>query len=57
MTHAKNIAASTKARLQNVAAKRDENFNQLLTRYGFVRLPQPNLDSNDIGINISFPLE
>ena len=34
----KNIAASVKARLQNVAGKRGEDFNLLLLRYGIERL-------------------
>ena len=38
MKNIKNIAASVKARLQNVAAKRDEDFNLLLLRYGIERL-------------------
>ena len=38
MTAPKNLAASVKARLQNVATQRDESFNLLLTRYGIERL-------------------
>lgn len=38
MTAPKNIAASVKARLQNVARKRGEDFNLLLVRYGIERL-------------------
>ncbi|MEO6750808.1 MAG: nucleotidyl transferase AbiEii/AbiGii toxin family protein [Opitutus sp.] len=38
MTGPKNIAASVKARLQNVAGKRGEDFNLLLLRYGIERL-------------------
>ena len=38
MKNVKNIAASVKARLQNVAAKRGEEFNLLLIRYGIERL-------------------
>lgn len=34
----KNLAASVKARLQNVAARRGEDFNLLLLRYGIERL-------------------
>lgn len=34
----KNISASVKARLQNVAATRGEDFNLLLLRYGIERL-------------------
>jgi predicted nucleotidyltransferase component of viral defense system len=35
---AKQLAASVKARLQNVAAKRGDEFNLVLTRYGIERL-------------------
>jgi predicted nucleotidyltransferase component of viral defense system len=38
MTAPKNIAASVKARLQNVASKRGDDFNLLLVRYGIERL-------------------
>jgi len=38
MSATKNIAASVKARLQNVAGKRGEDFNLLLLRYGIERL-------------------
>ena len=38
MNGPKNIAASVKARLQNVASKRDDDFNLLLLRYGIERL-------------------
>ena len=38
MNGPKNIAASVKARLQNVAVKRGEDFNLLLLRYGIERL-------------------
>ncbi|HKB89960.1 MAG TPA: nucleotidyl transferase AbiEii/AbiGii toxin family protein [Opitutaceae bacterium] len=38
MNAPKNIAASVKARLQNVAAKRGDDFNLLLLRYGIERL-------------------
>jgi hypothetical protein len=38
MSAPKNIAASVKARLQNVAAKRGDDFNLLLLRYGIERL-------------------
>jgi hypothetical protein len=38
MTAPKNLAASVKARLQNVATQRGESFNLLLTRYGIERL-------------------
>ena len=38
MSAPKNIAASVKARLQNVAGKRGEDFNLLLLRYGIERL-------------------
>ena len=38
MNGPKNIAASVKARLQNVAGKRGEDFNLLLLRYGIERL-------------------
>ena len=38
MSAPKNIAASVKARLQNVADKRGEEFNLLLLRYGIERL-------------------
>jgi hypothetical protein len=38
MSASKNIAASVKARLQNVAGKRGEDFNLLLLRYGIERL-------------------
>jgi len=38
MKDIKNIAAAVKARLQNVASKRNENFNLLLLRYGIERL-------------------
>ncbi len=38
MSAPKNIAASVKARLQNVAAQRGESFNLLLLRYGIERL-------------------
>lgn len=34
----KNLAASVKARLQNEAARRDDDFNLLLLRYGIERL-------------------
>lgn len=34
----KNLAASVKARLQNEAARRGEEFNLLLLRYGVERL-------------------
>ncbi|MBC8041778.1 MAG: nucleotidyl transferase AbiEii/AbiGii toxin family protein [Opitutaceae bacterium] len=34
----KNLAASVKARLQNEAVRRDEDFNLLLLRYGIERL-------------------
>ena len=38
MSAPKNSAASVKARLQNVAGKRGEDFNLLLLRYGIERL-------------------
>ena len=38
MSGSKNIAASVKARLLNVAAKRGEEFNLVLARYGIERL-------------------
>lgn len=38
MSAPKNLAASVKARLQNVAGKRGEDFNLLLLRYGIERL-------------------
>jgi hypothetical protein len=38
MTAPKNLAASVKARIQNVATQRGESFNLLLTRYGIERL-------------------
>ncbi len=38
MNAPKNISASVKARLQNVAATRGEDFNMLLLRYGIERL-------------------
>ena len=38
MNAPKNISASVKARLQNVAATRGEDFNLLLLRYGIERL-------------------
>lgn len=38
MSGSKNIAASVKARLLNVAAKRGEEFNLILARYGIERL-------------------
>ena len=38
MNTPKNISASVKARLQNVAATRGEDFNLLLLRYGIERL-------------------
>ena len=38
MNAPKNISASVKARLQNVAAKRGEDFNLMLLRYGIERL-------------------
>jgi hypothetical protein len=38
MNGPKNLAASVKARLQNVAGKRGEDFNLLLLRYGIERL-------------------
>lgn len=38
MSAPKKIAASVKARLQNVAGKRGEDFNLLLLRYGIERL-------------------
>ena len=38
MSATKNIAASVKTRLQNVAGKRGEDFNLLLLRYGIERL-------------------
>ena len=38
MSGPKNIAASVKARLQNVSAARGEDFNLLLLRYGIERL-------------------
>ncbi len=38
MNGPKNIAASVKARLQNVADKRGDDFNLLLLRYGIERL-------------------
>jgi hypothetical protein len=38
MSGSKNIAASVKARLLNVAAKRSEEFNLVLARYGIERL-------------------
>jgi hypothetical protein len=38
MSAPKNIAASVKARLQNVANKRGDDFNLLLLRYGIERL-------------------
>ncbi|MGH7943619.1 MAG: nucleotidyl transferase AbiEii/AbiGii toxin family protein [Opitutaceae bacterium] len=38
MTGRKNIAASVKARLQNVAGRRGDDFNLLLLRYGIERL-------------------
>ena len=38
MNAPKNISASGKARLQNVAATRGEDFNLLLLRYGIERL-------------------
>jgi hypothetical protein len=38
MNGPKNIAASVKARLQNVASKRGDDFNLLLLRYGIERL-------------------
>lgn len=38
MTAPKNIAASVKARLQNAASKRGEDFNLVLLRYGIERL-------------------
>jgi predicted nucleotidyltransferase component of viral defense system len=38
MSATKNISASVKARLQNVAGKRGEDFNLLLLRYGIERL-------------------
>lgn len=38
MSAPKNISASVKARLQNVAGKRGEDFNLLLLRYGIERL-------------------
>jgi hypothetical protein len=38
MSVSKNIAASVKARLQNVARKRGDDFNLLLLRYGIERL-------------------
>ncbi len=38
MSAPKNISASVKARLQNVAGKRGEDFNPLLLRYGIERL-------------------
>ena len=38
MNAPKNISASVKARLQNVAAIRGEDFNLLLLRYGIERL-------------------
>ena len=38
MSAPKNIAASVKARLQNVAGQRGEDFNLLLLRYGIERL-------------------
>lgn len=34
----KNLPSSVKARLQNEAARRGENFNLLLLRYGIERL-------------------
>lgn len=34
----KNLAASVKARLQNEAARRGDDFNLLLLRYGIERL-------------------
>ncbi len=37
-TAPKNLAASVKARLQNEAVRRDEDFNLLLLRYGIERL-------------------
>ena len=38
MSGPKNIAASVKARLQNVAEHRGEEFNLVLARYGIERL-------------------
>ena len=38
MNAPKNISASVKSRLQNVAATRGEDFNLLLLRYGIERL-------------------
>lgn len=38
MNASKSISASVKARLQNVAATRGEDFNLLLLRYGIERL-------------------
>ena len=38
MSGPKNIAASVKARLQNAANKRGEDFNLLLLRYGIERV-------------------
>jgi hypothetical protein len=38
MSASQNIATSVKARLQNVAGKRGEDFNLLLLRYGIERL-------------------
>lgn len=38
MSAPKNISVSVKARLQNVASKRGEDFNLLLLRYGIERL-------------------
>jgi len=38
MNAPKNISASVKARLRNVAATRGEDFNLLLLRYGIERL-------------------
>jgi|GEM_PF-7016236 len=38
MSTPKNISVSVKARLQNVAATRGEDFNLLLLRYGIERL-------------------
>ncbi|MEO7412395.1 MAG: nucleotidyl transferase AbiEii/AbiGii toxin family protein [Opitutaceae bacterium] len=38
MKGSKNVAASVKARLLNIATKRDEDFNLLLLRYGIERV-------------------
>ena len=39
MNASKNISASVKARLQNVAAKRGDDFSRLLLRDGIERPP------------------